>query len=131
MFPCNPNRGNISQKHLLEMSLVNLASSIRFEELLDVNSLIMELFFLAPRWTASRMDLLSSCLLLVLCSLILIFKANLLSPVIAAMALQQAMAVGILSKQLGILRAKSHQARIDPLRTTAHVQKKSPFWVSN
>ncbi|XP_022098589.1 multidrug resistance-associated protein 5-like isoform X2 [Acanthaster planci] len=65
----------------------------KFEELLDTNSLIMELFFMAPRWTAARMDLLSSVLLLVLCALILIFKSSLFSPAIAAMAIGQAISI--------------------------------------
>ena len=65
----------------------------RFEKLLDTNSLIMELFSMAPRWTAARMDLMSSTLVLFLALLILLNKENIFSAAIAAMALQQAIGV--------------------------------------
>ncbi|XP_033637668.1 multidrug resistance-associated protein 5-like [Asterias rubens] len=96
----------------------------RFEKLLDTNSLIMELFSMAPRWTAARMDLMSSTLVLFLALLILLNKENIFSAAIAAMALQQAIGLsGGLLQEVLIACTQTESSFLSVERMLEYIQK--------
>ncbi|XP_038050343.1 multidrug resistance-associated protein 5-like isoform X2 [Patiria miniata] len=96
----------------------------RFEELLDVNSHMLLMFTMAPRWVAVRMDVMAAVLVGMLALLVLLSKDTLLSTALAAMALYQSVAVsGGLLQEVVVSCTQTESSFISVERMLEYIEK--------
>ncbi|XP_033637674.1 multidrug resistance-associated protein 5-like [Asterias rubens] len=96
----------------------------RFKELLDTNSHLLQLFGMAPRWVAVRMDIMAAMLVGVLALLILLAKDTLFSTVVASMALYQALLIsGGFLQELVISCTMTESSFISVERMLEYIEK--------
>ncbi|XP_022098722.1 multidrug resistance-associated protein 5-like [Acanthaster planci] len=96
----------------------------RFEELLNINTHMLQMFTMAPRWVAVRMDLMAAVLVGVLTLLVLLSKDKILSTAMAAMALYQAVAVcGGLLQQVVVSCTQTESSFISVERMLEYIEK--------